>query len=282
MCGIVGYIGNRKAIPVLIKGLERLEFRGYDSAGLALHKGSEIKIYKKKGKVANLKRLVANEINVNNNLGIAHTRWATHGEPSDINSHPHISNKGQIALVHNGIIENHTTLKKILLERGYTFQSETDTEVIPNFIEEIKNGKISTVEAIRIALTEVTGAYGLAILSKDEPDQLFVARKGSPIVIGIGKKEFFVASDPAPIIEYTKKVIYLDDGDIAILNRNGTYKVIDIENKIRTPRIKKLELNLETIEKSGFEHFMLKEIFDQPRVIADSIRGRLNLKNKSN
>ncbi|MFH1472846.1 MAG: glutamine--fructose-6-phosphate transaminase (isomerizing) [bacterium] len=278
MCGIVGYIGNRKAVPVLIKGLERLEYRGYDSAGLALHKNGEIKVFKKKGRVANLKKLVASEMDTNNTLGIAHTRWATHGEPNDSNSHPHVSNKGKIALVHNGIIENYVALKKILVERGYTFQSETDTEIISNLIEEIKNGKTSTTEAIRMALAEVTGAYGLAILSKDEPDKLFVARKGSPIVIGIGKKEFFVASDPAAIVEYTKKVIYLDDGDIAVLNRNGSYNVIDIENKTRNPKVKKLEIDLETIEKGGFEHFMLKEIFEQSKAIADSVRGRLNLK----
>jgi len=281
MCGIVGYIGNRKAVPILIKGLERLEYRGYDSAGLALHQKGEIKVYKKRGKVANLKQMVEDEMNAENNLGIAHTRWATHGEPSDINSHPHASNTGEIVLVHNGIIENYTTLKRMLKERGYTFRSETDTEVICNLIEEIKKEKTSAVEAVKAALSKVTGAYGLAILSKNEPDQLIVARKGSPIVIGIGEKEFFVASDAAPIVEYTKNVIYLDDGDVAVLKRNGTYEVTSINSEIRNPKIQKLELDLEAIEKEGFEHFMLKEIFDQPKAIADSIRGRLNLKDKT-
>lgn len=285
MCGIVGYIGKRNVVPILIKGLERLEYRGYDSAGLAYHKEGEIKIYKKKGRVVNLKELVGDE-NISNTVGIAHTRWATHGEPSDINSHPHASNNGQIVLVHNGIIENYATLKKMLEGRGYTFKSETDTEVISNLIEEMKKdlpaqaGEVSTVEAVKLALAELTGAYGLAILSKDEPDQLIVARKGSPIVIGIGDKEFFVASDATPIVEYTKEVIYLNDGDIAVLKGDGTYVITDINNGVRTPQIQKLELDIEAIEKGGFDHFMIKEIFEQPKAVADSIRGRLNTKDK--
>jgi glucosamine--fructose-6-phosphate aminotransferase (isomerizing) len=281
MCGIVGYLGNRQAVPILIKGLERLEYRGYDSAGLALHQSSEVRVYKKKGKVSNLEELLKGVPDTNSNLGIAHTRWATHGEPSDINSHPHSSNSGRIVLVHNGIIENYAVLKQALEERGYTFQSATDTEVICNLVEEIKREKITTLEAVKTALSEVTGAYGLAIISEDEPDQMIVARKGSPIVIGVGDGEFFVASDAAPIVEYTKQVIYLEDGDIAVLRRDGTYEVTSIQSEVRNPVIQKLELDLEQIEKGGFDHFMLKEIFEQPKSIADSIRGRINLEDMS-
>ncbi|MCX6793108.1 MAG: glutamine--fructose-6-phosphate transaminase (isomerizing) [Candidatus Falkowbacteria bacterium] len=277
MCGIVGYIGEKQAWPIILKGLERLEYRGYDSAGVALHNNENILVYKKSGKVENLKKLVDEENRTNHNLGIGHTRWATHGAPSDVNSHPHASQSGNIVLVHNGIIENYAALKQALEARGYVFKSETDTEVISNLIESIKKENISTVEAVRLALTQVTGAYGLAIISQDEPDQLIVARKGSPIVIGIGEKEFFVASDAAPIIEHTKQVIYLDDGDVAILQRNGVYTVTSMANEIKHPEVKSLELDITAIEKGDFDHFMLKEIFEQPRAITDSIRGRINL-----
>jgi glucosamine--fructose-6-phosphate aminotransferase (isomerizing) len=277
MCGIVGYIGDKQAWPIIIKGLERLEYRGYDSAGVALHNNDNILVYKESGRVENLKKLVNGKNKTNNTLGIGHTRWATHGAPSNINSHPHVSQNGNIVLVHNGIIENYAVLKQALEARGYVFKSDTDTEVICNLIESIKKENISTIEAVRLALTQVTGAYGLAIISKDEPNQLIVARKGSPIVIGIGQKEFFVASDAAPIIEYTNQVIYLDDGDVAVLNRNGFYSVTSIANEIRHPEIKNLELDITAIEKGDFDHFMLKEIFEQPKAINDSIKGRINL-----
>jgi len=280
MCGIIGYIGPRKVAPILIKGLERLEYRGYDSAGLAFFKDGKIEIYKKKGKVKNLKDLVG-EDETGDTIGIAHTRWATHGEPNDTNSHPHTSNSGQIVLVHNGIIENYLALKTALEKRGYTFKSETDTEVICNLIEEINKEKGSVIDSVKSALSEITGAYGLAIISKNDPDVLIVARKGSPIVIGMGQKEFFVASDATPIAEYTKDVIYLNDGDVAILKRDGTYEITDINNSTRTPEIQKLEIDIESIEKGGFENFMLKEIFEQPNAVMDSIRGRLNLESKT-
>lgn len=264
-------------MPLLVKGLERLEYRGYDSAGLAFFKNGKIQIYKKKGRVENLKKIIDAELDAESGLGIAHTRWATHGEPNDVNSHPHFSNSGEIAIVHNGIIENYAVLKEALGKRGYRFQSETDTEILSNLIEEMRKQKLSTLEAVQMALGQVTGAYGIAVISQDEPDQLIVARKGSPIVIGMGEKEFFVASDAAPLVEYTQRVMYLDDGDIAVLNRNGEYYVTTITNDIRKPEVQNLEMDLEAIEKGGFEHFMLKEIFEQPKAIADSIRGRIKL-----
>ena len=279
MCGIVGYIGNKKAVQILINGLEKLEYRGYDSAGLAILDGDNISVFKKKGKVSNLKKIVDDDFK--GSIGIAHTRWATHGEPNDINSHPHTSNDGKTVIVHNGIVENYATLKKVLEKRGYVFKSDTDTEVIANLIQEFKKENKNTVEAVRLALSEITGTYGLVILNKDDSDQIIVARKGSPIAIGIGKKEFFVASDAAPIVGYTKKVIYLEDGDIALLRKNGTYNIRDIKNNVRNPKVQTIKLDLEEIEKGGFEHFMLKEIFEQPKAISDSIRGRINIKNYS-
>ncbi len=279
MCGIVGYIGNKKAVPILIGGLERLEYRGYDSAGLAILESGNFSIFKKKGKVSNLKKIVDKDFN--GSIGIAHTRWATHGEPSDINSHPHTSNDEKIALVHNGIVENYATLKKVLEKRGYIFKSETDTEVIANLIQEFKKENKNILEAVRLALSEIIGTYGLVVLDKDNPNQILVARKGSPIAIGIGKKEFFVASDAAPIISYTKKVFYLDDNDIAVLRGDGTYDIRDIKNNPRNLKVQELKLNVDEIEKTGFEHFMLKEIFEQPKAISDSIRGRINIKNHS-
>lgn len=287
MCGIVGYIGNRKAYPILIKGLERLEYRGYDSAGVALMENGAFSVYKKKGKVAELSKFVKNQINKENlsgGLGIAHTRWATHGEPSDKNAHPQVSKGGGIVIVHNGIIENYLSIKKILLEKGYIFTSDTDTEVLVNLIEDIKeNAKVNLGEAVRLALREVVGAYAILVLSKDEPDTMIVAKVGSPAVIGVGKDEFFIASDATPIVEYTKKVVYLEDGEIAQITykqKKGKLTIRTIEdNKIKSPYVQMLELKIEELEKGGFPHFMLKEIFEQPRSILDSMRGRISVKN---
>ncbi len=280
MCGIVGYIGNRKVVPFLIEGLERLEYRGYDSAGLAFFEQGQAKIYKKKGKVAILKKLVGQQ-EAHHTAGIAHTRWATHGEANDVNSHPHASNNGQIILVHNGIMENYLTCRQVLEGKGYVFHSKTDTEVICNLIEEIKKTRVSTLEAVREALAQVQGTYGLAILNLAEPDKLIVARKGSPIVVGVGQEEFFVASDAAPIAGYTDQVFYLNDGDVALLDRNGSYLVSNLEKGEISPSLQKLKLDLEIVAKNGFKHFMLKEIFEQPKAITDSLRGRLNLETQS-
>ncbi len=274
MCGIVAYIGSREAFPIVIKGLHRLEYRGYDSAGVALLNGS-LNIYKKAGKVADLENYVS-EKNVKGTLGMGHTRWATHGAPNDVNAHPHSSESKNLAIIHNGIIENYAPLKEEMKQRGHTFSSETDTEVLIHLIEDIQeNEKISLDEAVRIALTEVVGAYAIVIISKNNPDEIIAARKGSPLVIGIGENEYFVASDASPIVEYTKNVIYLNDNEIAYIKRDSLI-VKTIENKIQTPYIQELEIKLEAIEKGGFEHFMLKEIFEQPRSILDSMRGRIN------
>lgn len=285
MCGIVGYLGKRDAYAILIKGLERLEYRGYDSAGVALfEKTGIISVYKKKGKVAELKKFIK-DIPMGK-VGIAHTRWATHGEPSDRNAHPQTSNNGEITLVHNGIIENYLSIKEILIKKGYLFHSDTDTEVLANLIEDIKkNTKVSIDEAVRLALLEVVGAYAILVLCKDNPDTIIVAKVGSPVVIGLGKSkddtEFFIASDATPIIEYTDKVIYLEDREMAIIdNSKKTKKLIikTIENEIKDPYVQKLEMKIEELEKDGFPHFMLKEIFEQPRSIWDSMRGRFNVK----
>lgn len=282
MCGIVGYIGHKEASDIIIKGLERLEYRGYDSAGVALM-NSHLDLVKGKGKVSILK----NKLSVNplaGNLGIGHTRWATHGAPNDVNSHPHVSQSGKIALVHNGIIENHAALKKELENKGRTFFTDTDTEVIAQLIEEVyehsDNGIDSFEKAVQMALKQVVGTYGLAIIHDEEPDRLIVARKGSPLLIGIGDDEMFVASDASPIIEYTKKVVYLDDGEMAIITRDD-YKVKTIEDVPLTKKVHELAMNLEQIEKSGFPHYMLKEIFEQPRSIADCMRGRVDVENHS-
>ena len=283
MCGIVGYIGKREALPILIKGLERLEYRGYDSAGVALMSGGTISVYKKKGKVSELsnfindisKKLKEDNKKILGSIGIAHTRWATHGEPSDVNAHPHLGMEGNIAVVHNGIIENYLSIKKILIEKGYEFKSDTDTEVISNLIEDImKSAKVSFDEAVRLALLQVIGAYAIVVLSKEDPDTIIVAKKGSPVVIGIGDEEFFIASDATPIIEYTNRVIYLDDGEMAII-KDGKLLVKTIENEIKNPYIQKLEMKIEELEKGGFSHFMIKEIYEQPRSIKDSMRGRI-------
>lgn len=275
MCGIVAYIGQREAYPILVKGLKRLEYRGYDSAGVALLDGT-LNILKKEGKVSDMERYAEGK-NKRGNIGIGHTRWATHGVPCDRNAHPHISNSGDLAIIHNGIIENYAAIKEELAQRGYTFESDTDTEVLLNLIEDIKKEEVvSTEEAVRIALNEVIGAYAIVVLDKNDPNKLIAARKGSPLVIGIGKEEFFVASDASPIIEYTKNVVYLDDEEIAILNRNGKLDIKTLGNINKSPYIQKLEMDLEKIEKGGYEHFMLKEIYEQPQVILDCMRGRMN------
>ncbi len=275
MCGIVAYIGKREAYPILIKGLKRLEYRGYDSAGIALLNG-DMYVYKKAGKVSELENFAAGKP-IHATIGIGHTRWATHGEPSDCNAHPHVSFGGNLVLIHNGIIENYSSIKTELQNRGYKFESDTDTEVLVNLIEEVKKKEDCSLEdAVRIALNEVVGAYAIVVMEKSNPDKLIVARKGSPLVIGIGEEEFFVASDASPIIEYTKQVIYLDDQEYAVINRDGKYKIRTLGNIEMTHSIMELEMSLEAIEKGGFEHFMLKEIYEQPRAVADALRGRMN------
>ncbi len=278
MCGIVGYIGKREAWPILIKGLERLEYRGYDSAGVALMQTNGVLVYKKKGKVAELTKLVQGENlkNLISEVGIAHTRWATHGEPSDVNAHPQVSNSGNISIVHNGIIENYLAIKKVLVEKGYHFDSETDTEVLVNLIEDIKkNTKVSIDEAVRLALNEAVGAYAILVISKDDKNTLVVAKNGSPAVVGIGDKEFFVASDATPIIEYTNKVVYLKDGEMAII-KDEVLTLKTIQNEIKDPYVESLEMKIDELEKGGFSSFMLKEIYEQPNSILDSMRGRIN------
>ncbi|HPD24846.1 MAG TPA: glutamine--fructose-6-phosphate transaminase (isomerizing) [Bacteroidales bacterium] len=281
MCGIVGYIGQREAYNILIKGLKRLEYRGYDSAGIAMG-GDNPRIYKCKGKVSDLEALVEN-LDFSGNIGIGHTRWATHGEPNDVNAHPHRSMNGHFIIIHNGIIENYTKLKSGLENKGYVFESQTDTEVLANLFEYfyIKEGSDpkKCVDAIRNALRIVEGAYGLLILCKDVPKQLIAAKKGSPIVVGIGDQEYFIASDASPIVEYTNSVIYLKDDDIAILSDSGL-SLINLKNIPQTPNIHKLDLSLDQIEKNGFDHYMLKEIYEQPRSIRDTYRGRLNFESK--
>ncbi len=277
MCGIVGYIGKKQAYPILINGLKRLEYRGYDSAGIAILNGN-ISVHKCKGKVADLEEFIKDK-DVFGTIGIGHTRWATHGEPNDINAHPHTSNNGLFVLIHNGIIENYSRLKKKLQDRGYIFNSETDTEVLVNLIEYIYiKGKVSAEIAVRLALTKVIGAYGLLIVCPNEPEQLIAARKGSPLVIGIGDGEYFFASDATPIIEHTNSVIYLNDNDIAIINK-GELFLKTIDNIDIDPKVQKLDLDIGEIEKSGYEHFMLKEIFEQPKSIKDTFRGRISADN---
>jgi glucosamine--fructose-6-phosphate aminotransferase (isomerizing) len=277
MCGIVAYIGTKQAYPILINGLYRLEYRGYDSAGIALLNG-KLNLYKTKGKVSDLEEHVKNK-DISGTIGIAHTRWATHGEPDDANAHPHYSESKRLAIIHNGIIENYDVLKEELIKRGHNFSSETDTEVLIHLIEDIQhNEKVDLNEAVRIALNEVIGAYAIVVISKDNPDQLIVAKKGSPLVIGIGKDEFVIASDATPIVEYTKDVIYLEDEEIAIIPREGEIIIKTIKDKVKTHYIHTLEMSLEALEKGGFPHFMLKEIYEQPRSIHDSMRGRIKAK----
>jgi len=274
MCGIVGYIGYREAWPIVLKGLKRLEYRGYDSAGIALMNDSGQHIYKKAGKVAVLEEYAADK-DKSGTIGMGHTRWATHGVPSDRNSHPHTSNNGKLSIIHNGIIENYATLKEELTSRGHEFKSDTDTEVLIHLIEEIQEiENIDLLEAVRLALQEVNGAYAIVIMDKEHPDRLIAARKGSPMVIGVGAGEYFIASDATPIIEYTKTVIYLKDGEIALITRNDLL-VKQLDNVVQTPLIQELQLKLEMLEKGGFDHFMLKEIYEQPRSIKDCMRGRI-------
>jgi len=277
MCGIVGYIGHRDAYLIILNGLKRLEYRGYDSAGIALYDGENIQLCKTKGKVADLELKVSKEMATIGNLGIGHTRWATHGEPNDVNSHPHYSNSGNLVLIHNGIIENYAVLKKELINRGYSFYSDTDTEVLVNLIEEIKkNENVKLGQAVQIALNEVVGAYAIAVFDKNKPDEIVVAKLGSPLAIGIGNNEFFVASDASPFIEFTNNAIYLEDEELAIIKLTKDIEIRKIkDDSIVAPYVQKLKLNLEQIEKGGYDHFMLKEIYEQPSVIKDTFRGRL-------
>jgi glucosamine--fructose-6-phosphate aminotransferase (isomerizing) len=274
MCGIVGYIGNREAYPVVIKGLRRLEYRGYDSTGVAIIQDKQLLVYKKKGKVAELEEAVLGK-DLHAHIAIGHTRWATHGEPSDRNAHPHLSNNGRLAMLHNGIIENYVQIKTDLLSKGYTFKSDTDTEVLLNFIQDIQdNNKSSLEEALRIALKRIVGAYCILLIDQDDPETIIAARKGSPLVIGIGKNEHFLASDASPIIEYTKEVVYVNDYEIAIVKKDELI-LKNLGNEKQTPFIQKLDMELAAIEKGGYDHFMLKEIFEQPATIFDCLRGRL-------
>ncbi|MDG4714995.1 glutamine--fructose-6-phosphate transaminase (isomerizing) [Winogradskyella marincola] len=277
MCGIVGYIGHREAYPIVIKGLQRLEYRGYDSAGIALYDGTDIKLSKTKGKVSDLKERLENEISTHGTLGIGHTRWATHGVPNDVNSHPHYSNSGDLVIIHNGIIENYDALKKELIKRGYTFKSDTDTEVLVNLIEDVKkNENIKLGKAVQIALNQVIGAYAIAVFDKNKPNEIVVAKLGSPLAIGIGEDEFFIASDASPFIEFTKNAVYLEDEQMAIIRRGKDIKVRKIKgDSLVDPYVQELQLNLEQIEKGGYDHFMLKEIYEQPEAILDTFRGRL-------
>ncbi|WP_338409058.1 glutamine--fructose-6-phosphate transaminase (isomerizing) [uncultured Flavobacterium sp.] len=277
MCGIVGYIGHRDAYPVIIKGLKRLEYRGYDSAGLVLFNGTDLKMSKTKGKVSDLELKSEQEKTTKGTVGMGHTRWATHGVPNDINSHPHFSNSGKLVIIHNGIIENYEPLKKELIKRGYTFKSDTDTEVLINLIEEVKkkeNCKLG--KAVQIALNQVVGAYAIAVIDQDKPDEIVVARLGSPLAIGIGENEYFIASDATPFIEYTSNAIYLEDEEMAIIRIHKSMIIRKIkDDSFVDPYIQELQMNLEQIEKGGYEHFMLKEIYEQPSVIKDTYRGRL-------
>ena len=279
MCGIVGYIGKKEAYPIVMEGLKRLEYRGYDSAGIALYDGSELKLSKTKGKVADLEEKVNSEISKNGSVGIGHTRWATHGVPNDVNSHPHYSNSGELVIIHNGIIENYESIKKELIKRGYTFKSDTDTEVLINLIEDVKkNEKVKLGKAVQIALNQVVGAYAIAVFDKNKPDEIVVAKLGSPLAIGVGEEEFFIASDASPFLEYTKKAIYLEDEEMAIVRLKKGVKIRKIKNdSLVDPYIQELKINLEQIEKGGYEHFMLKEIHEQPNAIKDTYRGRLRV-----
>jgi glucosamine--fructose-6-phosphate aminotransferase (isomerizing) len=276
MCGIVGYIGSRNAYPILLKGLKRLEYRGYDSAGVALLNG-KVNVYKKKGKVSELEEFVTGQ-DAGGTIGIGHTRWATHGEPSDLNAHPHMSQNGIFTLIHNGIIENYSYLRDSLIEQGYAFKSQTDTEVLANLIEYVyRSQKVTAEEAVRLALSKVIGAYGLVIMCSEENDKIIAARKSSPLVIGLGENEYFLASDATPIIEYTDRVIYMDNDDVAIIKRDELILKTTMKADTLEPRIQTLDLGISEIEKNGHDHFMLKEIFEQPRSIRDTFRGRLKL-----
>ncbi|MBU2525470.1 MAG: glutamine--fructose-6-phosphate transaminase (isomerizing) [Bacteroidetes bacterium] len=277
MCGIVGYIGNRQAAEIVLKGLKRLEYRGYDSAGIMLFDGEKLKVSKTKGKVADLEAKINSQITTHGTVGLGHTRWATHGIPNDVNSHPHLSNSGNLAIIHNGIIENYDAIKKALIKRGYVFKSDTDTEVLVNLIEDIKiNQNLKLGKAVQVALNQVVGAYAIAVFDKTKPDEIIVARLGSPLAIGVGKGEFFIASDASPFIEYTNNAIYLEDEEMAIVRLGREVRIRKIEDDTMvTPYIQELQLNLDQIEKGGYPHFMLKEIYEQPNAITDTYRGRL-------
>ncbi len=277
MCGIVGYTGNKDAYPILIKGLQRLEYRGYDSAGVALMTSDKINLYKCKGKVSDLEEFTLDK-DISGSMGIGHTRWATHGEPNTVNAHPHYSESENMVIIHNGIIENYAILKEGLIQRGYTFRSDTDTEVVIHLIEDIFiNAKVSLEEAVRLALNEVVGAYAIVVMSKEHNRKLIAARKGSPLLVGVGENEFYLASDATPIIEYTKNVVYLDDEEIAIMEPGKELKIRTIKNQEITPYVQELQMELERLEKGGYDHFMLKEIHEQPRSIYDSLRGRMDV-----
>ncbi|WP_396170239.1 glutamine--fructose-6-phosphate transaminase (isomerizing) [Flavobacterium sp.] len=278
MCGIVGYIGHREAYPIVIKGLKRLEYRGYDSAGIMLYDGTDIKVSKTKGKVSDLEELSSSEIIPSGTIGIGHTRWATHGIPNDVNSHPHESNSGNLCIIHNGIIENYAPLKKELEQRRYTFKSDTDTEVLINLIEEVqKKHQLKLGKAVQVALNQVVGAYAICVFDKNKPNEIIVARLGSPLAIGVGEKEYFIASDASPFIEYTSNAIYLEDEEMAIVRLHKPLKIRKIkDDTLVAPYIQELQMNLEQIEKGGYDHFMLKEIYEQPNVIKDTFRGRLH------
>ena len=282
MCGIVGYIGKQDAFPILIKGLHRLEYRGYDSAGVALiNQTGELNIYKAKGRVSDLEEY-CNSKNIGGHIGIAHTRWATHGEPNHVNAHPHYSQSESLALIHNGIIENYTVLKEGLTQKGYTFLSETDTEVLVQLIEYIKvSNNVDTTTAVQLALKQVIGAYAIAVVEKDNPNQIIAARKSSPLVVGIGDDEFFIASDASPIIEYTNKVIYPEDEEMVIIHKGEQPRIMSLSNVEKTPQIIQLEMSLSELEKGGYPHFMLKEIFEQARTLRDCMRGRINIDNNN-
>ena len=279
MCGIVGYLGEREALPIILNGLKRLEYRGYDSSGIAIYNGSSISVCKSKGKISKLEKQLQKRKNLSGSVGVGHTRWATHGEPNNINAHPQYSNSNKLCIVHNGIIENYSTIKQKLIKEGYTFKSDTDTEVLINLIEYVKiKENVKLGEAVQIALNQVIGAYAIAVIDNDKPDEIVVAKLGSPLCIGIGKDEHFIGSDVTPFIEFTKNVIYLEDGELAIIrNHKDTLfrKIVD-DSKI-SPTINKLELSLDKIEKQGFDHYMLKEIYEQPKAIQDTLRGRLNI-----
>ena len=278
MCGIVGYIGYREAYPIVIKGLKRLEYRGYDSAGIMVYDGQEIKLSKTKGKVSDLEIKSNSEKNINGTIGMGHTRWATHGVPNDVNSHPHVSNSGDLTIIHNGIIENYAPLKQELIKRGYVFHSDTDTEVLVNLIEEVqKKEKLKLGKAVQLALNQVIGAYAIAVFDKKNPNEIVAARLGSPLAIGVGEGEYFIASDASPFIEYTSNAVYLEDGEMANIRLHRPMKVRKImDDSLVDPYIQELQMNLEQIEKGGYEHFMLKEIYEQPNVIKDTYRGRLH------
>lgn len=277
MCGIVGYIGKRDAYPIVLKGLQRLEYRGYDSAGIALYDGANLDVCKTKGKVIDLKNKMEAEGVSQGNIGIGHTRWATHGVPNDVNSHPHYSNSEDLVIIHNGIIENYDALKKELIKRGYTFKSDTDTEVLVNLIEDVKSKEnVKLGKAVQIALNQTIGAYAIAVFDRNKPDEIVVARLGSPLAIGVGDDEFFIASDASPFIEFTKNAIYLEDGEMAIVRLGREVKVREIKNDSSVdPYVQELQINLEQIEKGGYDHFMLKEIYEQPNAIVDTYRGRM-------